>query len=126
MPQQAEHRLAAGSAWQGPVKHDGEDIDLVFTDEAGRLFSTSRLRRSIAALGKRAGIEGSMHPHRLRHAYASLGLAAVDRGETTLTAIAEHLGHKDATITQAIYGHSLKDDRRSAGSVVSSAIGGAT
>lgn len=126
---QAEHRLAAGSAWSGTVvgtDDEGNRIEsvLVFADEAGRPLSVSRLRNLIADLGKRAGIEGAMHPHRMRHAAATFLLEAVSRGEITLADAAAMLGHRDASMILTIYGHETVEGVGRAADAIGNAIAG--
>ena len=86
----------------------------MFTDEAGRPVSIHVLRRVLADLGRRAGIDGDVHPHRLRHAAATLLLAAESRGDLTLADVAAMLGHAHATVTLIVYDHETTEGMRSA------------
>jgi integrase len=58
-------------------------------------------RRAVAAVGLPKGTT----PHDLRHHYASVLLHA---GESVV-AVAERLGHKDATQVIKVYGHLMPD-----------------
>ena len=115
---QAAERLAAGPVWSGSVvgivRGEAVSVDLVFTDEAGRPVSIHVLRRVLANLGCHAEIDGAVHPHRLRHAAATLLLAAESRGDLTLADVAATLGHADATVTLSVYGHETSEGMRSA------------
>ena len=48
---------------------------------SGQPITTSQVRRSIALLGKNAGIRGRVHPHALRHRYARECAEATDAHE---------------------------------------------
>jgi integrase len=80
----------------------------------GYLFTTSRgnaynhleySRRVFAPAVERAGLPAGTTSHDLRHHYASVLLAA---GESVV-AVAERLGHENATLVLTTYGHLLPD-----------------
>lgn len=54
---------------------------------------------------KQAGIPAGFHPHSLRHAYAS---ALLGRG-VPITDVARWLGHRDVSVTFAVYSHMMPD-----------------
>ena len=54
---------------------------------------------------RKAGLPAGRHPHALRHHYASVLLAA---GESVV-AVAERLGHENATLVLTTYGHLMPD-----------------
>ena len=54
---------------------------------------------------ERAGLPAGTTTHALRHHYASVLLAA---GESVV-AVAERLGHEDATLVLQVYGHLMAD-----------------
>src|SRR5215211_3330920 len=62
-------------------------------------------RRIFALAVKRSGIPATSTTHDLRHHYASVLLAA---GESVV-AVAERLGHENATLVLTTYGHLLPD-----------------
>ena len=78
----------------------------------GRPFDHNHLRQQVfgAVVDRLAAVKGSTFPaatttHDLRHHYASVLLAA---GESVV-AVAERLGHEDATMVLRVYGHLLPD-----------------
>ncbi|MGL5858391.1 MAG: tyrosine-type recombinase/integrase [Angustibacter sp.] len=81
----------------------------VFTGPRGRpwwqMQYGSRVFRQAAA---GAGLPAGTTTHDLRHHYASVLLAA---GESVI-AVAERLGHEDATLVLTTYGHLLPDSER--------------
>ena len=62
------------------------------------------MKRATAA-AKRAGLPAGTTSHDLRHHYASVLLAA---GESVV-AVAERLGHDNATLVLTTYGHLMPD-----------------
>jgi integrase len=90
---QAEERLRLGAAWQ--------DLDLVFSSEAGGYIDESRLRRnSFWPLLERAGLP-RIRFHDLRHTAATLML----RRGVHPKIVAEMLGHAQVSVTLDLYSH---------------------
>jgi integrase len=97
----AEHML------QFPPAEDGT----VFTNPSGGLYSRGWGAQTFARAVKRAGLPASTTTHSLRHHYATVLLFA---GESVV-AVAERLGHEDASLVLSTYGHlmpgTVTDDR---------------
>lgn len=74
--------------------------DAVFPGRAGEPLSRSAIAGRLKLWARRAGLEGRVHPHRFRHAFATHLLEA--SGE--LRAVQELLGHANLATTQ-IYTH---------------------
>jgi integrase len=83
----------------------------VFCDEAGRPFNRDWLKRAVARAAKRAEIKRHIHPHTLRHTFAS---HATMRG-VSLHQIQKWLGHSSIVMTMRYahlddrYGNALAD-----------------
>ncbi|MGM0552538.1 MAG: tyrosine recombinase XerC [Pseudomonadota bacterium] len=72
----------------------------LFVTRRGTRIGNRSVQRRVAAAGQRAGLEVRLHPHRLRHAFASHLLES----SGDLRAIQELLGHANLATTQ-IYTH---------------------
>jgi len=72
----------------------------VFVNRAGKTLSRVQLWRDLKSLGKRAGLKRPLHPHLIRHTFASHLL----RGGADMRSVQEMLGHANLTTTQ-IYTH---------------------
>ncbi|WP_018141091.1 tyrosine recombinase XerC [Thioalkalivibrio sp. ALJ7] len=88
-------------AW---LKRRGEwaaaDERAVFVSRRGQRIGNRAVQRRVAEAGRRAGLDVHLHPHRLRHAFASHLLES----SGDLRAIQELLGHANLETTQ-IYTH---------------------
>ena len=82
-----------------------------FLNRRGRKLSRVQFWRDLQALGKRAGLAGRVHPHILRHTFATHLL----QGGADLRSVQEMLGHSSLATTQ-IYTHleksGLKESHR--------------
>lgn len=95
-----EESLREGEDWTSPRKP-------VFVTEMGTHFSPSNfLSRVFKPAVQRAGIEGRLRVHDLRHSYASLALS---RG-ASLAAVSKALGHAKISTTLDMYVHALPSD----------------
>jgi len=74
--------------------------DLLFTTKTGRPLLTRYLRSMVGELAKKAGIEKHIHPHTLRHSFATDLL----RQSRNLMIVSKALGHANLATTQ-IYLH---------------------
>jgi integrase/recombinase XerD len=88
--------LAAGRPELVGKKTGGE----VFLSVRGRKLTNQRIWQLLGELARRAGLERDVHPHMLRHSFATHLL----QGGADLRVIQEMLGHADIATTQ-IYTH---------------------
>jgi integrase len=108
LPDQAADALRTLHARQ---ETDGKTADgtwrdhgLVFCTRVGTPLSAGNVRRSFRAITKAAGIGQGWTPRELRHSFVSI---MSDNG-VRLEAIADLVGHKNATVTARVYRHQLR------------------
>ncbi|QBQ53915.1 tyrosine recombinase XerC [Nitrosococcus wardiae] len=77
-----------------------QNQDAVFVSRRGRRLSPRAVQKRLRIWGLRQGLDVAIHPHRLRHAFASHLLES----SGDLRAIQELLGHADISTTQ-VYTH---------------------
>jgi integrase/recombinase XerC/integrase/recombinase XerD len=70
--------------------------DALFLSKSGRRLSTSDVRRRLRVWARQAALAGRVHPHALRHSFATHLLD----GGADLRAIQELLGHSSLSTTQ--------------------------
>jgi integrase/recombinase XerC len=76
------------------------DHDFIFISRSGQKISDRQVQNRIKQQAKRAGLSADLHPHLLRHCFASHLLS--NSGE--LRTVQEMLGHSNLTTTQ-VYTH---------------------
>ncbi|GAH91433.1 unnamed protein product [marine sediment metagenome] len=77
-----------------------------FTSYKGKKLFTSYIRLMVKEYGKKAGLDTDLHPHLLRHTYATQMLAREDINIDNLKSL---LGHKAISSTE-VYLHTLPKD----------------
>jgi integrase/recombinase XerD len=102
--------LLKADIWQELMKLRGDRTsdDPVFQSRKGGHINRHQLWRIVAAAAKRAGIEGKVSPHWLRHAHASHSL---DRG-APIHLVQQTLGHESVATTSR-YLHARPNDSSS-------------
>lgn len=107
-------RRAASPQW--------EDVaGLVFLTRWGTTHLPGNVIRALKRAAKRAGIEGDVHPHLLRHTFASSLLLA----GRPITEVAYLLGHASAATTLSVYAHWIRGGGGGAAAALSRLYGGA-
>ena len=79
---------------------EGDEQALFISETRGTRLTTRTIERRVAHQAQRAGIDQHLHPHLLRHCFASHVL----RSSGDLRAVQEMLGHANISTTQ-IYTH---------------------
>jgi integrase/recombinase XerC len=94
--------LAAIDAWLAvrPAPRDAASQQALFLSSRGRRISARSIQARLAGLARRNGTGRGVHPHMLRHSFASHLLES----SGDLRAVQELLGHSDIATTQ-IYTH---------------------
>ncbi|RYY78869.1 MAG: tyrosine recombinase XerC [Moraxellaceae bacterium] len=77
-----------------------DEAAIFVSERSGKMLSTRQIERRVSLQAERAGISQHLHPHLLRHCFASHLLAS----SGDLRAVQELLGHADISTTQ-IYTH---------------------
>ena len=80
-------------SWRDP--ETGQSVDLLLCKPNGKRLGDHRLRATLRAVARSVGIQERVHPHRLRHTYATELL----RHGMSLPGIMKLLGHRSVTMT---------------------------
>ncbi|MDH5515895.1 MAG: tyrosine-type recombinase/integrase, partial [Gammaproteobacteria bacterium] len=91
--------IAALDAWLA-VRPAGPNETAIFTGRGGQRLGHRSVQQRIRRLAQARGLPGNLHPHTLRHSFASHLLES----SGDLRAVQELLGHADISTTQ-IYTH---------------------
>lgn len=110
----AKQKLAAGGEWT-------ED-QFVLTDSDRNPWLVAGLSRRFREIVTKAGLGFDVHPHVLRHTYASLAL----KGGVPVTTVSAHLGHSSMATTMNVYAHHIPAAEDAAASIMQRALEGAT
>lgn len=87
----------------------GSESDALFLTSRGRPWARCAFWWQLARLAGEAGLPGRVHPHRVRHGFATVMLM----GGASLRIVQEALSHANITTTQR-YTHVLPDDLKKA------------
>jgi len=94
----------ARQALQAWIKQRGKLVELdeqaLFISQRGTRLSTRAVQKRLHQWGIKQGLDSRLHPHKLRHSFASHLLES----SSNLRAVQELLGHADISTTQ-IYTH---------------------
>jgi len=92
------HAISAINAWLEQRPPNAENA--LFTTQQGQRLQQRSIQQRLKHWATRQGLSGNLHPHKLRHSFASHMLES----SSDLRAVQELLGHEDISTTQ-IYTH---------------------
>ncbi|MGB1883037.1 MAG: tyrosine recombinase XerC [Gammaproteobacteria bacterium] len=93
------HALAAVRGWLG-IRRDDGDAKAMFLNQRGKRLTARAVQQRLRQWARRYGVDGDVHPHMLRHSFASHMLES----SGDLRAVQELLGHANISTTQ-VYTH---------------------
>jgi integrase/recombinase XerC len=95
------YALAAITAWLESRAHISRlESDALFVNRLGRRLSARSVQERLKTLARKQGVTAKVHPHVLRHSFASHVL----QSSSDLRAVQEMLGHASISTTQ-VYTH---------------------
>lgn len=101
-----EDNLAALRKWrERQVKECSGSPSVVFTTKEGKALNPRYVQRMVKRYAKKAGIEKDIHPHTLRHSFAT----DLYRETTNIRLTQKALGHSNLATTQ-IYTHIVDEE----------------
>lgn len=106
---QAEQRLMMGDMWT--------DCGLVFPSEVGKPMTGSAYRSWLSKFCNKNGFP-HIHPHSLRHTFASVLIA---EGVDVVT-VANMMGHANTNMTLSTYSHVIEESKRKATECIAEVI----
>ncbi|MEN1727581.1 MAG: tyrosine recombinase XerC [Pseudomonadota bacterium] len=96
-----QHAMKALDAWRRVRRGlPNPDVENIFTSRQGRGLGVRAIQKRVAYWSERQGLDQKVHPHQLRHSFASHILES----SGDLRAVQELLGHANLSTTQ-IYTH---------------------
>jgi integrase/recombinase XerC len=98
--QKAIHAIRSWIEKRAVIKVDEKSSDALFISERGKRMSARAIQYRIQMWAIKQGIDSTVHPHLLRHSFASHVL----QSSQDLRAVQEMLGHANISTTQ-IYTH---------------------
>jgi integrase/recombinase XerD len=104
-----EYRTALANRPPSKRSKNVRDTALLFPSPSGRALTRQAFWKIVRRYARAAGLLGRMHPHRLRHSFATHLLA----GGADLRSVQAMLGHADVATTE-IYTHVTRDHVRQA------------
>ena len=110
----AKRKLALGQPWS--------EESFVFVDKFYHPLLVANISGDFRAIVQCAGLGNDVHPHTLRHTYASLALKA----GIPVTTVSASLGHNNTTTTLNVYAHHIASSENSVARAIQEAVGGAS
>jgi integrase/recombinase XerD len=100
-----EENLAALAEWRERQAHDTRRSEIVFATKEGGNLDPRYVQRMVKRYAAKAGIEKDVHPHTLRHTFAT----DLYRQTTNIRITQKALGHANLATTQ-IYTHIVDEE----------------
>jgi len=98
--QKAMHAIQSWIEKRAAIKTDDKSMDALFITERGKRMTARAIQYRIQMWAIKQGIDSTVHPHLLRHSFASHVL----QSSQDLRAVQEMLGHANISTTQ-VYTH---------------------
>jgi integrase/recombinase XerC len=94
------HAIQSWIEKRATIKTDDKSMDALFITERGKRMTARAIQYRIQMWAIKQGIDSTVHPHLLRHSFASHVL----QSSQDLRAVQEMLGHANISTTQ-VYTH---------------------